>query len=265
MLTNNTPLTNEQIQRYAPAAFAGQPWDRQSERYTFVPTSAVIDGMRANNFFPVKASQSRTRIAGKEFFTKHMIRFRAGDVQLSAVGDSVLEMVLVNSHDGSSAYELSAGVFRLACLNGMMVAESLLEAIHVRHTGNILEEVIDGSQKLLANGPVVSDTIKAWKGITLDSREQLALAESAHALRFEEDAAVRPVQLLTARRHNDAGTDLWSTFNRVQENTVRGGIRYVDAENHRRNRTREVKGISENVKLNRALWMLAEKMAQLKA
>jgi hypothetical protein len=243
MLTNNTPLTNEQIQRYAPAAFAGQPYERQSERYTFVPTSAVIDGMRANNFFPVKASQSRTRIAGTEIFTKHMIR----------------------SHDGSSAYELSAGVFRLACLNGMMVAESLLEAIHVRHTGNILEEVIEGSQKLLANGPVVSDTIKAWKGITLDSREQLALAESAHSLRFEDDAAVRPVQLLTARRHNDAGTDLWSTFNRVQENTVRGGIRYLDVKNHRRNRTREVKGISENVKLNRALWMLAEKMAQLKA
>jgi uncharacterized protein DUF932 len=264
-MLSNQPLTNEQIQRYAPAAFAGQPWDRQSERYTFVPTSAVIDGMRAHNFFPVKASQSRTRIAGKQFFTKHMIRFRAGDVQLSAVGDSVLEMVLVNSHDGSSAYELSAGVFRLACLNGMMVAESLLEAIHVRHTGNILEEVIEGSQKLLANVPVVSDTIQNWKRIILNQGEQVALAESAHSLRFEEDAEVKPVQLLTPRRSNDAGSDLWSTFNRVQENTVRGGIRYIDGHSHRRNRTREVKGISENVKLNRALWTLAEKMASLKA
>lgn len=263
MQSLNSHLSNEQIQRYAPAAFAGQPYERQSSRYAFVPTSAVIDGMRANNFFPVKASQSRTRIEGKEFFTKHMIRFRAGDAQISAVGDSVLEMVLVNSHDGSSAYELSAGVFRLACLNGMMVAESLLEAIHIRHTGNILNEVIEGSQKLLANAPVVSDTIQAWKGIMLNPQEQLLLAQSAHSLRFDDAAPVQPGQLLTAKRYNDSGADLWSTFNRVQENTVRGGIRYVD--NNRRNRTREVKGISENVKLNRALWSLAEKMAELKA
>ena len=71
--------------------------------------------------------------------------------------------------------------------------------------------------------------------------------------------------MLTIRRREDTGNDLWSVFNRVQENTVRGGLRFRNEETGRRNRTREVKGIDQNIRLNRALWELAEKMASLKA
>lgn len=50
MRTNR--LTNEEIQRYAPSAFAGQPYHAMSDRYAFVPTSQVIDGMRSAGFEP---------------------------------------------------------------------------------------------------------------------------------------------------------------------------------------------------------------------
>lgn len=257
----NTQLSNDDIQRYAPSAFAGQAYGGQSSRYAFIPTSAVIDGMRGAGFFPVKAMQSRTRIADKQLFTKHMIRFRSA--QLAQVGDTAIEAVLVNSHDGTSCYDLSCGVYRLACLNGMMVAESLIEAIHIRHTGDVVERVIEGTQHILANAPAVNDTIASWKQITLTPAEQHLLAEGAHSLRFDEASPVTPDRLLAVRRNADTGSDLWSTFNRLQENTVRGGLRAYDAHG-RRVRTREVKGIDGNVKLNRALWTLAEKMAELK-
>jgi hypothetical protein len=58
--------------------------------------------------------------------------------------------------------------------------------------------------------------------------------------------------------------------NRVQENTLQGGFRYKtetvpgDASTTRRARTREVKGIDQSTKLNRALFSLAQKMAELK-
>ena len=45
-MINQNALTNEQIQKIAPSAFADQPYEKQSDRYSFVPTSAVIDGMR---------------------------------------------------------------------------------------------------------------------------------------------------------------------------------------------------------------------------
>lgn len=265
-------ITNEQLQRYVPSAFAATPYHAQSARYAFIPTSAVIEGMRSAGFLPVMASQSRTRIADKKDFTKHMIRFRpVTSLQSSAVvGDSVLETVLINSHDGTSAYKLMCGVFRFVCSNGMVVADSLLESIHIRHTGNVIEEVIEGSNRILESAPRVMDTISQWKTIELAPVEQKLLAETAHSLRFPaseegespaEEHNVTPDMLLRVRRNDDVAPDLWHTFNRIQENTLKGVRQYV---NHRRVTSRAVKGIDGDVKLNRALWSLAEKMAELK-
>ena len=56
--------------------------------------------------------------------------------------------------------------------------------------------------------------------------------------------------------------DLWSVFNRTQENLTQGGLRSA---NGRRQQTRPVQGIDQNIRLNRALWLLADGMRQLKA
>ncbi|MFZ8887334.1 MAG: DUF932 domain-containing protein, partial [Steroidobacteraceae bacterium] len=57
---------------------------------------------------------------------------------------------------------------------------------------------------------------------------------------------------------------LWNTYNVIQENLLKGGQR-GRATTGRRMTTRPVTGIQQDVKLNRALWSLAEKMADLKA
>lgn len=267
---NNEPISNEQIQKWAPSAFAQQAYEKQSDRYAFVPTSVVIDGMRQNGFLPVSAQQSRTRVEGKENFTKHMIRFRPANVSLVSVGDSAVEVILINSHDGTSRYDLSCGVFRLACLNGMMVSEGLVERIRIRHTGNIIEEVIQSTERIISQAPKVMEAIELWRGIQLTQPEQLILAEAAYDLRFEQPVGnLTPNDLLTARRREDVSNDLYTTFNRIQENTVRGGLRHTvvnpETNQSRRTRTREVKGIDQDSKLNRALWAIGEKMAALKS
>lgn len=265
MIRKYQPMSNDEIQQIAPSAFAVQPYEKQSDRYAFIPTVSVIDGLRANQFLPVMASQSRSRIDGKQFFTKHMIRFRAQNMELANVGDSVLEAVLVNSHDGTSAYTLSLGVFRLVCANGLVIADSLVERIHVRHTGNVLDRVIEGTTALFEQAPKVAAAINRWRQILLSDAEQVVLAESVHSLRFEDQTRVQPAQLLAPRRTDDTKSDLWTVTNRLQENTVRGGLRMARNENGRRGRTREVTGIDQNNSLNRAIWSLSEKMAELKS
>ena len=263
-------LSNDEIMQYAPSAFAATPYHAQSSRYAFIPTVNVIEGMRSAGFLPVKASQSRTRIEDKRDFTKHMIRFRsASSVAAQAVvGDSVLEAVLINSHDGTSAYKLMCGIFRFVCSNGMVVADSLLESINIRHTGRVIEEVIEGSNRILENGPRVLDTVENWKSLQLSQPEQRLLAESAHSLRFPVDeegkthTQVTPEMLLAPSRRDDARPDLWHTFNRIQENSLKG-VRTRDARWNRVT-SRAVKGIDGDVRLNRALWSLAEKFAALK-
>jgi Domain of unknown function (DUF932) len=270
---NNEPLSNEQIQQFAPSVFAGQAHDSCSDRYAFIPTVEVIEGLRNAGFAPVFASQSRSRIAGKELFTRHMLRFRNLDQTPTQVGDTAVELAMTNSHDRTSQYEFSLGAFRLACLNGMIVSEGLVESVKVRHTGNIIERVIESTRSLIQLAPSVVEAIQTWKQILLSPAEQTFLAEGALALRFEDTAPVEASRLLTVRRSADTQNDLWTVFNRIQENATQGGLRYThvqrDPETNeyqgtRRARTREVKGIDQNTKLNRELWTLAQKMAELK-
>lgn len=270
------PLSDDQLRRLAPSAFAPHKHESRSERYSYIPTSAVIDGLRANGFEPTFAKQGKSRVAGKAEFTKHMIRFRfAGQAPaLRKVGDTFPEVVLVNSHDGTSAYQLMAGLFRLVCLNGMVAAGRELATVKVPHKGDVVGQVIEGSYTILGESRRALDQADAWAGVTLSRDEQIVMAEAAQVLRFGEgepgEAAtpITPDQMLTMRRREDSGRDLWTTANVLQENAIRGGLSAWgrDANNRpRRVTTREVRGIDQDVRLNRSLWLLGERMAQLKA
>ncbi len=263
-------LTDDQIRKLAPSVFAEQPHASRSSRYAYIPTSAIVGRMRDEGFAPVKVLATRVRDAGRAGFEKHMIRFRqVGDGAITAGGVSP-EVVLVNSHDGSSSYRLVAGLIRFVCSNGLIVAGEGSQEVNVLHTGTrIADQIVDASFKLLdvaKQGLAVADR---WARIDLDRQEQMALAAGAHQLRFGAadgtiDTPIEPRQMLTVRRPEDRGNDLWTTFNRLQEATIKGGLHGESRDrNNRRRRmtTREVKGIDGNVNLNKALWRMAEVLA----
>lgn len=270
-----SPLTIEEIARRAPSAVATRPYDLMSARYSHISTLRVIEAMIAAGFRPFGATQSRTRVPGKAEFTKHMLRFRHEDVsQLLVVGDVVPEVVLINSHDGTTAYKLIAGLYRLICSNGLMVSDREIDSISVMHKGDVLKDVVEGSQKLIGDTQKSLATVQNWTRLQLTDGEQNAFAESAHTLRFADSdgkvtTPITPAQLLAPRRREDVGSDLWRTYNRVQEAVISGGISAVqrDASGRRLRRvsTRRINGIDQDVRLNRGLWELAAKMAELKA
>ena len=269
MLRSRVPLTDEQIMRVAPSVFAEQPHESRGERYAYIPTSRVVQGLRNEGFVPMAVGQSRTRIPGKRDFTKHMLRFRHRDAVEQIVGQEVPEIVLVNSHDGTSSYQLMGGIFRLVCSNGMISGEISSE-VRVRHSGNILDNVIEGSYEVINDINRLVPVIEDWKKIHLTYDERKAYAESALGLRWDADdagnvqAPISATSLLNARRVEDREDNLFVTFNKVQENLIRGGIR-GEGSTGRRMTTRAVNSVTENVKLNRSLWMLTKAMAEMKA
>jgi len=272
-----TALTLDQLRILAPSAFATEKHSSRSDRYTYIPTSAVIEGMIKAGFRAFSAKQSRSRIEGKAEFTKHIIRFRGENYSDSiVVGDVVPEVVVMNSHDGTSTYQISAGFFRLVCSNGLMVAEGMQDSIRVPHKGNIIDQVIEGSNRIVNGSQPAIQAIETWNRLELSAGEQLAFAEAAHTLRFADaegktNTPITAEQLLRPRRSADAKNDLWVTMNRVQENVIKGGLHGVQRGFDQRGRatrrnvtTRTVNGIDQDTKLNRALWTLAERMAELK-
>lgn len=269
------PLSNDEIRALAPSAFAATAHESRSARYAYIPTSDVIDGLRENGFQPVFAKQGASRVPGKADFTKHLLRFRyqGAVTELREVGQTFPEIVLVNSHDGTSAYNIMAGMFRLVCLNGLVIADRTDGAFKVHHKGDVVHQVIEGSYTVLEESKRALSAAGAWAGVTLKADERMAMAEAAHVLRFadadgETETPIQPAQLLATRRHADTGADLWRTFNVVQENVIRGGLTAMGrdaAGRRRRTTTREVKGIDQDVRLNKALWVLGERMAAIKS
>ena len=271
ILRSKSPLTDEQIQNVAPSIFADHAHGSRSSRYSYIPTSEVLGSLRREGFQPFMVTQGGSRDAEKAGFTKHMLRLRHESQSSVDVGGTFREIVLVNSHDGTSSYQLMAGMFRLVCSNGMVVgAGGGFDEVRVRHTGDVTQSVIDGCIEILGRLPEVSEQVREWSGLTLTEGERVAFSRAAMALKYDESEEVpfKAEKLLTVKRREDAEPTVWNTLNTVQENVIGGGIGYVlrDENGMRKQigRTREVKGIDQNVRLNRGLWVLAEEMAKIK-
>lgn len=262
VLRSANPLADDQIRAVAPSIFADAPHDSRSERYAYIPTSIVLQKLRKEGFEPFMVAQNRVRKEDRREFTKHMIRLRHAN-QIN--GTEANEIILLNSHDGTSSYQMLAGMFRFVCHNGLVCGNTVAD-VRVHHKGAVVDNVIDGAYEVLKRFDRVAESRDAMQGIALDTGETEVFARAALSLKYDENKPV-PItedQVLSARRHEDTGTDLWTVFNRTQENLIRGGLQGRVA-NGRRQRTREVQGIDNNIRLNRALWMLADGMRKLKA
>lgn len=268
------PLSDAQLRAYAPSIFAVEPWHGMSGKYAFIPTITVVEKMRSEGFMPVEARQSPTRIAGKGDFTKHLIRFRDmrhGDnplaMDIAKTGAVFPEVVVVNSHDGASAYSVATGLFRFICSNGLMVGDGIVNHIAVRHVGSgrAADAIIEATYSVIEEQPKVMAAIESFSNLRLEAGEQRAFGAAALALKYDGGAPLTPEQVIRPLRQDDHEPTLWNTFNVVQEHLVNGGDRYRATETLRRQRTRPVQGIAENTRLNKALWTLAEEMQRLRA
>jgi hypothetical protein len=87
-----------------PAAFAETPdVTRTSRHYQFISTARVIDALLEAGFEPTRAQQTRSRSGSSPSHARHMIRFSYVKNALSLI-DAVPELILINSHDATSAY-----------------------------------------------------------------------------------------------------------------------------------------------------------------
>lgn len=268
-------LTREEVRHYAPSVFAEHAHESRSDKYVAIPTYRIYDELIAQGWVCTAAGQSRTRDIGKRGYTKHLLRFRRPEARPIGIGDMIPEIVLINSHVGSSAYILSAGLFRLACLNGLVVKSADFGDIRVRHSGEpreVIGRVIEGSAAIVDLMPRIIARQQQMAMIKLAAPERVAFAQAAIAARWPDASIAKPTpvtapvtaeQVIRPRRHVDQAEDLWTTVNVVQENLLKGGL-YGRTATGRRMHTRAVSGVDNNLTLNRALWVLAEEMAKLK-
>jgi hypothetical protein len=262
---HNLPLSNDQLYEAAPAIFAMQPSPKVSDRYMFLPTIDMIEAMRVEDWLPVAALQQRHRTVSREF-GKHQVHFRHASMMDRSIGlqDTFLEIILRTAHNGSNAWNLQGGLFRLVCLNGMTISDGFFAGIHVRHVGpkEEVSNVIEGSFKVLNETDKVAGRIQHLSSVQLERPQQVEMAEKAIKLRWPKgDAPVDADKVLQARRWVDRGDSAWLVYNRLQENLIKGGIEGRNA-NGRRTTIRQITGIDANRRINDGLFDLAAEYAE---
>jgi hypothetical protein len=224
------------------------PW--RSARYRFYSTPEVIQPLLDDHWELTQAFQVRSRHNNP--YGKHLVRLTHPKLQL---GEQRLEAVITNSHDGSSRFEFSLGAWRFICENGIIVGASYA-TVSIQHT-RAFEAVQERASQLIEHAPEVSAVFDAWKAKELTQDEERALAIAATMIRWPkadpDKLPVDPSELLTVRREEDRGDNLWNVFNRLQESLMTGGTIHVND----RRRTRRIGSIDETLRINKALWNAA--------
>jgi len=237
-----------------PAAFAETPdVTRTSRHYQFISTARVIDALLDAGFEPTRAQQTRSHSSPNH--ARHMIRFSYVKNELSLL-DAIPELILINSHDATSAYTLRAGLFRPICTNGLVSQIGDFGLLHVPHRGNVIHNVVDAALQIARGFNDITRVVEQMAQRRLSDRERWDFAARALKIRYpnhEQHLPVFPDQLLDARRDADFGNTLWLTYNVIQENLVAGGLRGRSASG-RSSQTRAIRAIREDIRINVGLW-----------
>lgn len=257
------PLTPNELYNKAPSVFATEPYHAVSDRYTYIPTSDVLNIIRDYGWHPVDAFESRVRIDDKQGFQKHLIRLRHMDSFLTK-SEHVPEIIVTSSHDTSASFEIRLGVFRLVCSNGLILSDSMMQAHRIKHVGFKELAVSQAVEDVVNYLPKMEEKIHAYQNIHLSPMEQLSFAKAAAAVRFNlDDVVVDYSTMLKTQRKADDGNTLWQIFNKIEESSIRGGIRGHNRNTNRRFTSKPIRSIDSTIEINQKLFGLADKIAAI--
>jgi len=252
-------LTEENLRTLVPSAYAEGPADTVSDRYSFINTRSVIDRLADRGWFPVRASQS-TKVHDL-LHTTHNITFRKSDERIK-VGDVSPEISVTNNHAAFKRAIMRAGFYRWACTNGLVVAvPGLPDArFSVIHIDDAAFDFDLSFETALSQMEAATAQIEKWIHTPMNFIERNDFAAKAILLRNHEDTIwskhFDAHEFLTIRRPADMQNNLWTIFNVVQENIIKGGV----MGNARK--TRPITQVSEVQRINEGLWELATQYGQ---
>ena len=228
-----------------------------SSRYVHVNTREVVELMEQEGFYVAAAKTTAPR-SRDPMFARHSIEFRRHDAP--QLDGTTPRIIFVNSHDGTTAAQAMAGLYRFVCSNGLVVGQTL-EQIKQRHAGDAAYELITRMRALAKNSEETFTKIDHWSRKQLTTPQRNQFARFAAQLRWGDAAMFEPEETLKLRRAEDDRGDLWSTFNRLQENTVRGGLIGL-SRSGRQATSRPLTDIQRDLAYNAQLWRLTEELAE---
>jgi hypothetical protein len=258
-IQNTKFLTESEIKERAKSIFTEKGAPGPSEKYAHISTKQIIDDMKVLSWEVVDAKQVRARKG--DGYQKHLVVFRNPNLYIEGEdGDHVWpQILLTNSHDGKNAFTFTAGLFRMVCENGLVICSKEFENLKIRHYGYDFEELQKVITTMVENLPLTVDSMNKFKKKQLRKKQVEEFAKKAAEIRFGVEQ-VKNIKidysgLITPTRPEDAGNDLWSVFNVVQEKLTHGMFEYISGTKLRK--ARKIKNFRQDIDLNAKLYNLA--------
>lgn len=255
-IRDNNGISMETLKQSFPSLFAKRASPKVSDRYLFLSTASILETVK-DRFMVVEARQRSVRLDGRDpRFTRHQVRLRARDVK-PIINGVYPELLFTNSHDGQSRGALFGGLFRLICLNGLVISCGPSSGFSLRHVQSS-KDMFSKFDEVLEVTQSAGDSVNKMSAKKLSRPKQVAFAKAAAEVAYEAPDFDTSL-LLQPRRVEDEGDDVWSVMNRVQENIIRGGVSIPASGDRTRPATlRGITHIGRDTAINQALWSLAE-------
>jgi len=231
-------LSLEEIKEMAPSVFTTNGSKDTSDKYTHIPTDRVIRDLEVLGWKVADVKEVAARKEDNKGFQKHLVVFRNEDVVITGEdGDTVYpQILLTNSHDGKNSFKFQAGLFRMICENGLVIADESFEDYSIRHMGYDFEALQSLITEMVSNLDLTVESMNKMKQIELNEEQQLELAKRLLDIRLENTGNTyddyQPKSINYSQRKEDNGVDLWSVFNRQQENIIEGNFKYFNGEKY---------------------------------
>jgi hypothetical protein len=158
--------------------------------------------------------------------------------------EALASLTITNSCNGAKPMKLDLGVYRQVCSNGAIAFEQAAESEIIKHTeinyNNLDQFIYNISRKT----STVVNEFEKLKHTNLSVADMRRLANEAAKLKYNNLDDIDIDDLLSINRIEDEGNDLWTVFNRIQENL-----------------TADVSNLNEDIRLNKQLFSLANQYA----
>jgi hypothetical protein len=225
-----------------------------SPKYHFLSTAHIAEHIKEHGYEVINYQQKRSYKVDRQPFAKHLVRLRKiGQV---AKQDIFPEILLINSHNRSSALRFMLGFYRMVCANGLITGDTFDEFKVTHKQSNPMEKVLEKVDSIYNYAESKLDVIEDMRSTTLSLMDRNNFINQAIQLTPGRSYS-HPGQLNFWNRYEDQGDSLWHTFNRVQENLMKGEAT-ITGKNGNLRKARKITSLDQNIRLNVKLWNLAE-------
>lgn len=233
-----------------------------SDKYNTINTAEVVAYMEKHGFKIAEYRESNFRKEERENKVRHMVRMSIDDI-----AGIRRDIVIFNSHDSSTSLRLNFGAYRAVCMNTLVFGDSLLPEMRIKHTMkdpfSRINEYAYSIREILEQEALIRQKMESTRFSAYDIEQ---FARATIAVREDDLSDILDMNdLNTLQRPEDSGKNLWLTFNRCQENLIKGNYRKLGnttdietGETHRiYKKAKEIKSPAELLRINKSVHELA--------